>query len=55
MVDSEAGSTQEYPHIAPSNKGKMKERAVVAGFYLAVEAQQCLMILHVSLDHLKRR
>lgn len=51
MIDSEAGSTQEYPHIAPSSKRKMKERA---GVYPAVEPQQCLTILHVFLDHLKR-
>lgn len=54
MIDFEAGSTQEFPNIAPSNKGKMKERAVVFVFYTAVsQPQQCLKILHVSLDHLK--
>lgn len=54
VIDFEAGSTQEFPNIAPSNKGKMKERAVVSVFYTAVsQPQQYLKILHVSLDHLK--
>lgn len=36
MIDFEAGSTQESPSITPSNNRKMKERAVVSVFYIAV-------------------
>lgn len=36
MIDFEAAFTQEFPNIAPSNKGKMKERAVVSVLYTAV-------------------
>lgn len=36
MIDFEAGTTQEFPNIALSNKGKIKERVVASVFYRAV-------------------
>lgn len=56
MIDFEAGSAQEFPNAAPSNKGKMKERAVASAFCVPVlQPQQYLKILRVSLYHLKLR
>lgn len=51
VVDFEAGSTREFPNIAPSNKGKRKERSVVSVVFTAVQqSQQYLEILHISPD-----